>query len=139
MFLFMARTAQLTSFKVSVAEYAYAGTYESVELVYNQYTAYCSRMYGQSPATNIVVIIRTDPSVTVNFQAGQTNSYTQLTNIQNVKRVYYLLFGTSDGTKVTDVEFLGLLTTFVDMIDSSMNEACSAEPALHKMQKLLTA
>jgi hypothetical protein len=59
-------------------------------------------MFGVTPSSNIMVITEQDASIVPTFQGGQSNSYTRLSNIQKVKRIYYILFGTEDGSKVTD-------------------------------------
>lgn len=81
------------------------------------YTGYVKRVYNASdPSVNHLIITETDPAINQVTAASTDLDDHLLENIEGVRRIYYLLFSTSDGSFIPDATIQSIMEEFLAIL-----------------------
>ncbi len=121
LFLFAADVKDVEYFAIDGATGNIDGISDGTILDYengaNRYLGFVRRIYGSlNPSINHLVIIPYDPNVDHDFVEMTWKEEHRLFNIENVKRIYYLLFSGAGGQFIDDATMQSIMETFLDSI-----------------------
>ncbi|HEY0741175.1 MAG TPA: choice-of-anchor D domain-containing protein [Chryseosolibacter sp.] len=94
-----------------------------------EYKGYAKRIFNNSdPSINQLMIIESDPGVTHEYSLSTNEGHQQLANLNNVKRVYYLLFAarTTSAVYVDNATTKAIMDKFLDVITGNVNGALTS-------------
>jgi len=85
------------------------------------YIVFTKRIYdaGSDPSINHMMIIPYTAGVTHNYATNTNDDFDELTGLDNVNRIYYLLFAKAQGEMVTDTEMENVANVFLGLINGA--------------------
>lgn len=90
-----------------------------------RFTGYAKRVYDAvdpniaiaDPSINHLIIVESDDQVIHSISQNTNDDFHQLAGLGEVTRIYYLLFATTDGRRVSDEEYQAVMNTFLAAIN----------------------
>ncbi len=94
---------------VEVAEYTWEGFKIFVKKVFNA---------GDPSINHIIIVNSTDELIERTYDPNGDDDDHELTNLDNVTQIHYLLFGLASGIKPTELQIENVYQTYLNMIDN---------------------
>jgi len=109
-----------------------SGQVDTHEFIYDisntTYRIYAKKVYGKAtPSVNHLIIVEESPDLLRVASPSVTDDEHEVTGLKANSRLYYLMFGTTNGSEVTNLEFENIATKFLKIV-ALENEQVSIAP-----------
>lgn len=95
------------------------------------YSCFVKQMYnGENPSVNHMIIIEKDPDVIHDYSTSLGQEYDGLDNMQNVERLYYMLFSNENGDAYSESEFQDVFEEFIRLVYNGIDIELSYDNAI---------
>jgi len=98
------------------------GTTLTVTVGCQQYTLFLKRVWNAGdPSINQMVIIPSTPGVTQTWSTNTDDSFHQVSGLNGVTRMYYLLYASANGSYLDDNAAINIANTFLNQVSATIS------------------